>query len=136
MEDTYDASSNLRLTGNYSLQHSIDSASGQDAGLASHRHVFARSDWRFAPRWQFGTTVNYVAERMREAGDTRPPIPDYTTVDMNLRCDKFVGGWSAAAMVTNLFNANTLEPTFLSSGIPSDLPLPGRAFYVQLQYKL
>jgi iron complex outermembrane receptor protein len=135
-EETYDASNNLRLTGNYSLQHSIDNASGQDAGLAPHRHLFARSDWRFAPHWQFGTTVNYVAERLREPGDTRPTIPNYTTVDMNLRLDNFADKWDASAMVTNLFNANALEPTFLSSGIPSDLPLPGRAFYVQLQHKL
>jgi len=136
LEETYDASSNLRLSGNYSLQHSIDSATGQDAGLAPHRHVFARSDWRFAQGWQFGTTVNYVAERMREPGDPRPLIPDYTTVDMNLRCEKFVGGWSASAMVTNLFNANALEPTFYSSGITSDLPLPGRGVFVQLQHGL
>ena len=136
LEETYDASGNLRLTGNYSLQHSIDSATGLDAGLAPHRHVFARSDWRFAPRWQFGTTINYVAERMREPSDTRPLIPDYTTLDMTLRREKFAGGWDATAMVTNLFNANALEPTFLSSGIPSDLPLPGRALYVMLQHGL
>ena len=39
-------------------------------------------------------------------------------------------------MVTNLFDSNALEPTFLSSGIPSDLPLPGRTVYVQVQHKL
>jgi hypothetical protein len=55
---------------------------------------------------------------------------------MNLRCEKFVGGWSASAMVTNLFNANALEPTFYSSGITSDLPLPGRGVFVQLQHGL
>jgi iron complex outermembrane receptor protein len=89
-----------------------------------------------ASRWQFGTTVNYVADRVREPGDTRPKIPDYTTVDMTLRREKFVDGWDARAMVTNLFNSNALEPTFASSIIPSDLPLPGRAFYVQVQHGL
>jgi iron complex outermembrane receptor protein len=73
---------------------------------------------------------------MRQPGDTRPQIPDYTTVDMNLRFEKFFGGWTASAMVTNLFNANALEPTFLSSGIPADLPLPGRGVFVQLQQGL
>lgn len=124
------------MTGNYSWQHSVDGATGQDAGLAPHRHLFARGDWRFAPRWQFGTTVNYVADRMREPGDTRPKIPDYTTVDMTLRREKFADGWDARAMVTNLFNSNALEPSFLSSTIPSDLPLPGPAFYVQVQHGL
>ena len=135
-EETYDASGNLRLTGNISLQHSTDVVTGQDAGLAPHRHLFARSDWRFAPLWQFGATINHVADRMREPGDTRPQIPDYTTVDLTLRREKLADDWNATAMVTNLFGSNALEPTFLSSTIPSDLPLPGRAIYVQLQHKL
>ena len=124
-EEIFDVSSKVRLTGNYSLQHAIDNASGQDAGLAPRRHLFARGDWRFAPHWQFGTTVNYVADRMRESGDTIHPakIPDYTTVDMTLRREKFADGWDARLTVNNLFNSNALEPTFASVGMPSDLPL-------------
>lgn len=135
-EEIFDVTSNFRLTGNYSWQHSIDGATGQDAGMAPHRRLFARGDWRFAPRWQFGTTVNYVAERMRQPGDTRPQIPDYTTVDLILRREKIANGWDVRASVTNLFNSNALEPTFLTSGIPSDLPLPGRAFYIEAQHGL
>ncbi|MDH4234457.1 MAG: TonB-dependent receptor, partial [Gallionella sp.] len=74
LEATLDATSNLRLTGNYSLQHSRDLATGQDAGMAPHRRLFARADWRFVPLWQLGTTVNYVADRMREPGDSRAKI--------------------------------------------------------------
>jgi iron complex outermembrane receptor protein len=136
LEATFDAASNLRLTGNYSLQHSLDSATGKDAGLAPHRRLFVHADWRFMPRWQFGTTANHVADRMREPGDTRAKIPDYTTVDLTLRREKFVGDWDASAMLVNLFNRDAREPTFNSVGIPSDLPLSKRAFYVQLQLKL
>jgi iron complex outermembrane receptor protein len=81
---------------------------------------------------------------MREPGDTRSKIPDYTTVDLTLRREKIVGGWDARAMVTNLFNRDAWEPTFMSVGttVPgnpvtlSDLPLPGRAFYIQLQLNM
>ena len=140
LESTLDASSNVRLTGNYSLQHSRDSTTGQDAGMAPHRRLFGRADWRFAPLWQFGTTVNYVADRMREPGDTRAKIPDYTTVDLTLRREKIAGNWDVRAMVLNLFNRDAREPTLMSAGttIPgnpvtlSDLPLPGRSFYIQL----
>ncbi len=135
-EETFDATGSLRLIGNYSWQHSIDNASGQDAGMAPHRHLFARGDWRFAPLWQLGATVNYVAGRMREPGDTRPLIPDYTTVGLTLRREKFADNWDARASVTNLFNSNALEPTFKSVGMYSDLPLPGRALYFQIQHKL
>ncbi|TAN83935.1 MAG: TonB-dependent receptor, partial [Gallionella sp.] len=138
MEATLDATNNLRLTGNFSLQHSTDSATGQDAGLAPHRRLFARADWRFAPLWQLGTTINHVADRMREPGDTvhSLQIPDYTTVDLTLRRERFAGNWDARAMVTNLFDRDAREPTLKSVGMPSDLPLPGRAFYIQIQHNL
>jgi iron complex outermembrane receptor protein len=135
-EETFDATSALRLTGNYSWQHSIDDATGQNAGMAPHRHLFARGDWRFAPRWQFGTIINHVADRMREPGDTRAKIPDYTTVDLTLRREKFADGWDASARVTNLFNSDAKEPTFKAVGMFSDLPLPGRAFYIQVLHGL
>jgi iron complex outermembrane receptor protein len=133
LESTFDATNSVRLTGSYSLQHSFDSVSGQDSGLAPHRRLFGRADWRFMSLWQFGTTVNHVAGRMREPGDTRPQIPDYTTVDLSLRREKVAGDWDLRAMVTNLFNSNAMEPTFKSVNMYSDLPLAGRAFYIQLQ---
>ncbi|HZW24540.1 MAG TPA: TonB-dependent receptor [Gallionella sp.] len=136
LEATWDVAHNLRLNGSYSLQHSIDSATGKDAGMAPHRRLFARADWQAVPFWHLGTTVNHVAGRMREPNDTRALIPDYTTVDLTLRREKFAGGWDARAMVTNLFDHKAWEPTFQSAGTPSDLPLPRRAFYIEFQHKL
>jgi outer membrane receptor protein involved in Fe transport len=57
-------------------------------------------------------------------------------VDLTLRREKFAGGWDDRGTVTNLFNRDAWEPTFLSAGIPSDLPLAGRAFYIQVQHGL
>jgi iron complex outermembrane receptor protein len=136
LEAILDATRNLRLTSNLSVQHSIDELTGQDAGLAPHRRVFMRADWRFARLWQFGTTVNYVADRKRQPGDTRPQIPDYTTVDLTLRREKVADNWDIRATVLNLFNRDAREPSFAPGNIPFDLPLPGRAFYIQLQHAL
>lgn len=145
LESTYDATGNLRLTGSYSLQHSRDSATGQDSGMAPHRRVFARAEWRFAPLWHLNTKINYVAERMREPGDTRAKVPDYTLVDLTLRREKFADAWEMSAMVYNLFNRKAFEPTYMSVGatpIPgnpntmSDLPLPSRTLLIQLQLNL
>lgn len=135
-EASLDVTASLRLTGNYSLQQSTDEATGKDAGMAPHRRYYARADWRFMPLWQFGTTVNRVEERMREPGDTRALIPDYTTVDLTLRREKFANGWDARAMLINLFNQDAWEPTFKSTGFPSDLPLSGRAFYIQFEHSI
>jgi len=136
LESTYDATTNLRLSGSFSLQHSTDEATGQDAGMAPHRRLYGRADWRFAPLWQLGTTLNHVAERIREPGDTRAQVPDYTTVDLILRREKFANDWDMRAVVTNLFDRDAREPTFKSAGIPSDLPLSGRAFYIQFEHRL
>lgn len=133
LEVTWDVHSNLRLSGSYSLQHSIDEATGKDAGLAPHRRIYARADWRFAPLWQLGTTVNYVAERKRQPGDTRPDISDYTTVDLAVRREKIAGNWELRGVLTNLFNRDAREPSLAPGNILYDLPLPGRAFYIQLQ---
>ncbi len=136
IELNWDATRDLRLTGNLSLQHSTDEASGQDAGLAPHRHLFVGADWRFAPLWQFGAIVNHVADRRREPGDTRPQIPDYTTVDLTLRREKLAGGWNVRGIVRNLFDRDAREPSFAPGNIPLDLPLPGRAFYIQFEHSL
>lgn len=136
IEATFEAASNLRLTGSVSVQRSKDAATGLDAGMAPHQRLFARADWRFEPLWQFGATLNNVRGRMREPGDTRPPVPDYTTVDLTLRREKLINNWEVSAMVMNLFNRDAREPTFKSVGMYSDLPLPGRAFYAQFQHNL
>lgn len=136
LEGSWQATRTLRLTGSASLQHSIDQLSGQAAGLAPERRFFLQSDWRVAPLWQLGTTVNHVAGREREPGDSRPPLADYTTVDLSLRREKLPGNGELRAAVRNLFDADAREPSLAPGNIPEDLPLPGRSFYVQLQYAL
>ncbi|HYD62951.1 MAG TPA: TonB-dependent receptor [Noviherbaspirillum sp.] len=136
LETTWDPTRTLRLVGSVSLQRSTDRATGQDAGLAPRKRFFGRADWRFEPLWQLGATVNHVADRKRQQGDARPPIADYTTVDLTLHREKFAGNWDLRATVLNLFNRDAREPTFAPGNIPFDLPLPGRAFYIQFQHRL
>ncbi len=124
----------LRLSGNLSLQRSTDEASGKDAGLAPHQRMFARADWNLAPSWSTSMTLNHVAER--KPGDTRPTVADYSTCDLSLRRDKLFGNWEARATITNAFDADAREPSVAPGNIPFDLPLPGRAFAIQLVHKL
>jgi outer membrane receptor for ferrienterochelin and colicins len=136
-ELVWDASASLRLSGNYAQQHSIDEATGQDAGNAPRHHVYARADWRFVPRWTLDTQLNYVAHRKRAPGDTRPDIADYHTVDLTLRNNHQKGDWSIAFKVLNLFGANAREPSPYGTPfvpIPNDLPLAGRAWRVELSH--
>jgi outer membrane receptor for ferrienterochelin and colicins len=136
VELVWDAKYNLRLSGNYAQQHSIDEASNQDAGNAPRHHVYARADWRFMPRWTLDTQLNYIADRKREPSDTRPPIADYHTVDLTLRNQKRNSDWDFAVKVLNLFNADAREPSPSPGLIPYDLPLARREWRVELSHKL
>jgi iron complex outermembrane receptor protein len=138
LEFVWDAAPDVRLSGNYAYQHSIDETSRQDAGLAPHQHVYLRADWRVVPGWTLSGQLNRVADRRRQAGDSRPPIADYTTADLTLRTDRLHKDLELAFSVRNLFDANAREPTSGATAvnIPFDLPLPGRSMYLELRYRL
>jgi outer membrane receptor protein involved in Fe transport len=137
LETVWDASRRLRLAAHFAYQRSIDETSGQDAGYAPRRHAYGRADWGFASGWLLGAQANHVAGRKRAAGDPRPDIADYTTLDLSLRVNMGKNGWEFAASVRNVFNADVREPS-LAPGIliPNDLPMAPRSFYLQASYKL
>jgi len=136
LEIQWDVSSALRLSGHYAYQKNIDQTTHRDAGYAPHHHLYTRADWRVYSDWLLSGQVNYLADRERPAGDSRPPIPDYTSVNLTLRTNLKKRGWDFSASVYNLFNADIREPTKAASGIIYDLPMPGRTFWLQARYSL
>lgn len=136
VELAWEARTNLRLSGNYAQQRSIDETTNQDAGNAPRHHIYARADWRFMPGWTLNTQLNYIAGRKREPTDTRPAIADYRTVDLTLRNQKRNGGWDFAFTVRNLFDADAREPSPAPGLIPNDLPLAPREYRFELSHQL
>jgi outer membrane receptor for ferrienterochelin and colicins len=137
-ELVWDASQSFRLSGNFAQQQSIDDATGQDAGMAPRHHLYTRADWRFVPLWTLDAQLNYVADRKRAPGDTRPPIADYQTVDITLRSTNQKGDWGLTFKVLNLFGTDAREPSPYGTPvpIPNDLPVDPRAWRVELRYEL
>ncbi len=138
-ELVWDASQSLRVSGNFAQQQSIDDATNQDAGMAPRHHLYARADWRYVPRWTLGTQLNYIGDRKREPGDTRPPVADYQTVDLILRNNNQKGDWGITFKVFNLFGADAREPSPYGTpfvAIPNDLPVDPRAWRVELRHDL
>jgi len=136
LEAIWDANSALRLTGNYAYQKSIDSSSKQDVGYAPHSQLYLRTDWRYTNGWHASTQVNRVMDRMRSAGDTRPQVPNYTTVDLSVGTPR-KSSWQITASVLNLFNADVREPSSApSTAIPNDLPMAPRSLWLQSNYKM
>jgi iron complex outermembrane receptor protein len=141
LEGVWDASRTVRLTGNYSYQKSISAATNQDAGYAPHDHIYLRGDKSFGGSWLSSVQINRVMNRLRAAGDTRPPVPDYTTVDISMHSSNGKNQWDYSASVLNLFNATVLEPSLagatpLSVAIPNDLPMAPRSVWLQVMRKL
>ena len=136
LELTWDPSPSLRLSGNYAYQKNTDQTTKRDSGYAPHHHLYTRADWRFMSGWLASGQLNWVADRKRAAGDTRPDVSDYTSVDLTLRTDQPKQGWDFALSLRNAFNADIREPTKLGSGITFDLPMPGRTYWIQARYSL
>ena len=146
LEVSWEASRALRLSGNYSFQRSTDEVTGADAGYAPHHHLFARADWQLASGLLGGLQLNRVADRRRVAGDTRPAVPDYTTLDASLRLQGTSSRWAFGVTVRNLFDADVRQPSLFSpvppvrsdlptSQIPDDLPMAGRSLQLQASYR-
>lgn len=137
LEAAWDAGRNVKLTGNYSYQESIDETTQQDAGYAPHHHLYLRGDWRFIGSWLSSAQINRIADRRRAAGDNRPRVPDYTTVDLSMSTIPDNNHWDFAVSVRNLLDATVLEPSLApGSAIPNDLPMAPRSVWLQAIYKL
>lgn len=136
LEFEWDINRSLRMSGNYGYQRSIDESTNQDAGYAPRHHLYIRADWHFTSGWLLNGQVNRIAGRRRAAGDTRPPVPDYTTLDLALRTRQGKGQWGFAASIRNLLNADVREPSLAPGLIPNDLPMAPRAIYLQAIYRM
>jgi outer membrane cobalamin receptor len=131
LELRWDAQRRLSVTGHLALQRTTDRTTAADAGYAPRRHHYLRVDWRMAGEWLLSGQANHVADRRRAAGDARPPVADYTPVDLTARRGPAGPGWEFAASLRNAFNADAREPTLPGGVLPNDLPLAGRGFWLQ-----
>jgi iron complex outermembrane receptor protein len=142
LEARHDITAAVSLTGNYAHQHSVDDASGRDAGYAPKHHLYGRADWRWKSGWQWSSQVNHVAGRSRPPGDTRKPVRDQSTLDLTVRSPRTASGWEVRASVRNVLDAKLEEPSLYSPGdaipvlVPGDLPMAGRSLFVQVSLQM
>jgi outer membrane receptor protein involved in Fe transport len=133
-EAAWDATRVLRLSGHVSLTRAVDPASGADVGNVPRRDIFLRADWRLASGWRLNALLNHVADRRRATGDARPPMADYTTLDLALSTEPGTRGWTLSAALRNAFDADVREPNLAPGLIANDLPQAGRSLTLQAGY--
>lgn len=129
LEAWWQASDDVRLSGNYTVRDPGDSI--YQAYDQPNQQAYARLDWNFLPHWIVNVQTNWIGERERVAGDARSDLGDYAITDATLRFSR-LKGWEIAASVRNLFDTDAREAT--SAWLPGDLPLPGRSAYVEARY--
>jgi len=132
VESSWTATRDLRLSGNYAWQRSIDEATHTDAGYAPHNHLYGRAEWAFASGYQSSAQMNWVAGRKRAFGDARAPLDDYTTLDLTIATRNGRNQWNFSAALRNALNADVREPSPAPGlNLPRDLPMARRTISVQ-----
>jgi len=134
---SWDATEDLTLAGNLALQKSQDQLTGKDAGNAPERDTYVRADWSFLPGWSLDVQASWIAQRNRVFGDPRGDVSDYVVTDLALRNRGWSPRMEVALLVKNLLNDHAREPSLNGDPvpmIPDDLPLAGRAAFVEIRY--
>jgi len=127
-EWNWQASEQWNVTGNYAWQNARNNTTGNRVTGVPEHHVYMAVGWQFLPQWHIQPQINWVGSRTVSPGDNRP-LKDYETIDLTLRGKNLFGHLNLSASVRNMFDANNLEPA--NSGLPQNIPLPGRSFYFE-----
>jgi outer membrane receptor for ferrienterochelin and colicins len=109
---------------NADTKHAIADAPGQQFKL--------NANWEISPRWQLNSQLNWVGDRQRAAGDSRPNIADYTLLNFTLHRKQLVRGMDLSFALRNATDENAREPSSIS--IPDDYPLESRSAWLGLTY--
>lgn len=132
LEAQWQATSKLRLAGNFSYMKNEDVTSPLRDVAIPRKFGYFRADWAFLPKWNWNLQVHWFGKRPLKAGDTRTPIKDQTLADTTIRY--FHGSeWEFAASVRNLFDTDARD--YSSTALWHNLPLPGRNLYAEIRYK-
>jgi iron complex outermembrane receptor protein len=124
---------------NYALQR-VEEENGQDIGGYPQQDGYARVDWMVYPNWYVDAQANYIGERERQAGDPRPALDGYVTLDLALRYKNIHGGnWNLALGLRNALDEELYEPSPGpdNRGVirtPYDLPQAGRGWFAEVRY--
>ncbi len=94
-------------------------------GTGPEHAIYGEAQWKFTKDWFADLNLRTLVDRNRQSGDRRPPIADYTVVNLSLRRKKLFGNMDMAVSVRNLFDADVREQSPTDGSIYNDFPLDG-----------
>lgn len=101
--------------------------------LTPKHQIYGEANWRITPEWNLNASVKSVLDRERPSGDPRPPIDDYSVVNLTLQRRNIANYVDAAISIRNLLDANAREPSDSATSLPFDIPFAGRYVYGELR---
>lgn len=131
-EGLWDITDTIRLKANYAYNE-FEDAPTSNLGIGPRHQVYAEARWEFAPQWFINANVKAVLDRERAAGDTRPPVDDFTVVNLSLRRKNVLNALDVALSVRNLLNEDARDPSTGPTALPFDIPLADRNLYGEIR---
>lgn len=122
----------LQVGFSYSLQNAVDSKTNARIADAPGRQAKANINWQITPDWSLNSQFGWISDRERPVTDLRPPISDYSLVNVTLNRKNLLPDLDLQLAVRNAANADAREPS--SGTIPDDYPLESRSFWLGLTY--
>lgn len=135
LEAHWQVNKTVSMLANYSYQRTTNMDSHDDIGHYPQQAAYLQADWLLRPDWHVNLSTNWIADRQRNDGDTRPAVADYTTMDLTLQYrSKEKKGIELGVGINNLFDTDAREP-FSKLTVPNDWPLAGRSLWGEVKYR-
>ncbi len=127
------ASSNFNTSGSYSWQKSENESTNMRVPDAPKNQLSLMVNWEIASQTFLHSRFNWVGERGRAIGDTRPALKADKTLDISLKRSDIFGKLGLAFTLKNALDDDAFEPS--SGAIPGDYRLEKRSFLAEVTYR-
>ncbi len=129
LEASWQVHEQWRLMGNFAWQQTrLDHGYINKVAGVPEQHIYFAAAWQFKPKWQLQPQINWIGNRQNPLKGNGP-LDEYQTVDFTLRGKQLFGHLNLNASLRNAFDTTPYEPSSLEMG--SNLPMPGRSFYLE-----
>ena len=130
LEAQWQVSRPLRLYGNTAFQNARDMNSGEPVASAPRKQLQLGGNWRMGRHWSSQLDAFRIMDRPRAVGDSRPPVADYTWVNLTVNGRLPLWVLDVQLSIRNLLDADAREPAPVT--VPNDYPLEGRSYFLGL----
>nr|WP_228050800.1 TonB-dependent receptor [Pontibacterium sinense] len=132
IEAQWALSSQLKLKGQYSYQHSENTDTGEVIADVPNHTGYLSIDYKMLNGWALHLNNHWIGSSVRERTDTRDKLSGYAWSTLKVSKAFEQRNLETAVIVKNLFDENARTPS--SPIIPGDYPLEGRSIWAEITY--